>query len=260
MHAQALALALENKDRVHVIPPLRLRSRTVGVCMAMNRLLGFHVVRSTKPVQNILGIFVGKPEFRNRRDPTHVTKHPEYPDPEFHLNYTQKYFFRHADLRHLRIEQFHRYLRSTDQDTGTRNQGASTAEDRAADDEEVDDDVTRDLHHRNYDELLENTAPGTTFPSIAKGVPGCKRRTQKHLGSLEPCSYLYLHKAPSTFMKIISGPCRECLSTQLFLSIGSSAATRSKPNTHLGASRGNARKLLRIKTFIGSTLVLYSAT
>ena len=159
--------------------------------MAVNRLLGFHVVRSTKPVQNILGIFVGKPEFRNRRDATHATKYPEYPDPDFHLNYSQKYFFRHADLRHLRIEQFQRYLRSTDQDLGVRNQAASTAEDRAADDEEVDDDVTRDIHHKNYDEVLENTAPGTSFPSTAQGVPGCKRRTQKHLGSLELCPYLY---------------------------------------------------------------------
>ena len=153
--------------------------------MAINRLLGFHVVRSTKPVQNIVGIFVGRPEFRNRRDASHLTKHPEYPDPDFHLNYTQKYFFRHPDLRHLRIEQFQRYLRSTDLDFRAHHQ-ASTAEDRADDNEEVDDDVTRDIYHKNYDELLENTAPGSTFQSSAKGVPGSKRRAQKHLGSLEP--------------------------------------------------------------------------
>ena len=82
-----------------------LKARTVGVCMAFNRLLSFHVVRSTRPCQYVPACFIGKKEYRNLRDPGHVQKFPDYPDPQYYLNYTQKYFFRNTALRHLRVEQ-----------------------------------------------------------------------------------------------------------------------------------------------------------
>ena len=82
-----------------------LKSRTVGLCMVFNRILNFHVVRSTRPCQYTPACFIGKKEYRNLRDPGHVQRTPDYPDPKYYLNYTQKYFFRHASLRHLRVEQ-----------------------------------------------------------------------------------------------------------------------------------------------------------
>ena len=82
-----------------------LRSRTVGVCMAFNRILGFRVVRSTRPCSFAQGCFIGKKEYRNARDPAHLRNAPDYPDPFYFLNFTQKYFFRHVALRHLRVEQ-----------------------------------------------------------------------------------------------------------------------------------------------------------
>ena len=87
-----------------------LKSRTVGLCMVFNRILNFHVVRSTRPCQYTPACFIGKKEYRNLRDPGHVRRAPDYPDPRYYLNFTQKYFFRHASLRHLRVEQVHFFL------------------------------------------------------------------------------------------------------------------------------------------------------
>ena len=69
------------------------------------RILNFHVVRSTRPCQFTPACFLGNTEFRKVRDPGHVNRLPDYPDPKYYLNYTGKYFFRHASLRHLRVEQ-----------------------------------------------------------------------------------------------------------------------------------------------------------
>ena len=85
-----------------------LRCRTVGLCMAWNRLLNFRIVRSTRPCQFIPCVFVGKNEFRTERSVSHHRQYPAYPCPTHYLNYTQKYFFRHVDLLHLRVEQFPR--------------------------------------------------------------------------------------------------------------------------------------------------------
>ena len=82
-----------------------LKSRTVGLCMVFNRILNFHVVRSTRPCQYTPACFIGRREYRNLRDPGHVQRVPDYPDPKYYLNYTQKYFFRNPALRHLRVEQ-----------------------------------------------------------------------------------------------------------------------------------------------------------
>ena len=87
-----------------------LKCRTVGLCMTHNRLLNFHVVRSTKPVTYTPADFVAPRGIRIPREQSHLTKHPDYPDTFFYLSHSGKYFFRHSDLRHLRIEQVNRYF------------------------------------------------------------------------------------------------------------------------------------------------------
>ena len=179
--------------------------------MAFNRLLSFHVVRSTRPCQYVPACFIGKKEYRNLRDPGHLEKCPHYPDPQYHaiassrsrsipsllqiqpggcyrrvtfnewalyyLNFTQKYFFRDAALRHLRLEQFNRYLyMAGENDTAV----PYTAEDTVAD---VDEDAPPvDIYHRNYDEFMEATKVSAHFLSNARHVPGCKRRAPARLG------------------------------------------------------------------------------
>ena len=104
--------------------------------MAFNRLLSFHVVRPTRPCIFIPACFIGKTEYRNKRDPGHLQKFPTYPDPQYYLTFTQKYFFRDQSLRHLRVEQFNRYLYVAAGENTTGN--SYTAEDTVAD---VDDDA-----------------------------------------------------------------------------------------------------------------------
>ena len=60
-----------------------LKCRTVGLCMAHNRLLNFRVVRSTRPVVYTPAEFVPSRDSRTSRDPTHVQRIPDYPDPHF---------------------------------------------------------------------------------------------------------------------------------------------------------------------------------
>ena len=88
----------------------------------------------------------------------------------------QKYFFRNAALRHLRVEQFNRYCYMAGEGDSA---AAGTMEDTIASDEEP---APPDLSHRNYDELLEETPPGAHFLACATHVPGCKRRVQTRLG------------------------------------------------------------------------------
>ena len=145
--------------------------------MAFNRLLRFHVVRSTRPCVFIPACFLGQKAYRNPRDQSHIERHPKYPDPKYFLNYTQKYMFRHASLRHLRVEQFNRYLSPSESDNA---KAAQTAEDTI---EDVPEDAPpTDIHHRNYDELMESTAAGKLFPSTAQHIQGCRRRMNSRLG------------------------------------------------------------------------------
>ena len=88
-----------------------LKARTVGLCMAHNRLLNFHVVRSTRQVVFVPTIFVPGENTHTRRSPEHVASNGGYPDPAFFLGYVQeKYLYRNPALRHLRIEQVSRYF------------------------------------------------------------------------------------------------------------------------------------------------------
>ena len=70
--------------------------------------MAFKPVRSSRPVQWTPCDFLPNPHYSCRRDDFHLSKFPDYPDPERLLSYTQKYFFRNAALRHLRVEQFTR--------------------------------------------------------------------------------------------------------------------------------------------------------
>ena len=47
---------------------------------------------------------------RTQREEEHKANNPNYVDPEYYLNATQKYFFRHESLQHLRLEQYSRYF------------------------------------------------------------------------------------------------------------------------------------------------------
>ena len=91
-------------------------------------------------------------------------------------NGRQKYFFRNAELRHLRVEQFNRYCYMAGEGDSA---AAGTMEDTIASDEEP---APPDMSHRNYDELMEDTPPGAHFLACATHVPGCKRRVQTRLG------------------------------------------------------------------------------
>ena len=68
-----------------------IKARTVGLCMAHNRLLGFRVVRNTRPVQFTAPDFIPPRDNRTPRDAEHLVKHSGYPDPHFYLNHNGKY-------------------------------------------------------------------------------------------------------------------------------------------------------------------------
>jgi hypothetical protein len=82
-----------------------LKCRAIGVCIAHSRLLGFHVVRSTRPCTQAVTIFVQERQYCRPREDSHIAKWPLYPHPTLYVNRSQQYFFRHAQLRHLRLEQ-----------------------------------------------------------------------------------------------------------------------------------------------------------
>ena len=152
-----------------------LKCRTVGLCMCFNRLLNFHPVRPTRPCQYTSGNFIGKAAYRNARDPGHIERVPDYPDPQYFLSYTQKYFFRNASLRHLRIEQFTRYQAMA----GERGPSLCDVNDTV----EVDDEAAAvDTSHRNYDAYMDSIPEGTHFLASCRHVPGSRRRRQSCLG------------------------------------------------------------------------------
>jgi hypothetical protein len=158
-----------------------LQCRTLGLCMAHNRLLGFHVVRSTRPVIWIPTEFIPDRGSRTPRTPGHLTGNPDYPDPRFYLNHTGKYFFRHQSLRHLGIEQFSRYFAMADE-----NADAPTLEDTCG-----DQALLPQPDHKHYDAWSESVPEGARFKASVKHVEGARRRKQSRLavcrtGTIEP--------------------------------------------------------------------------
>ena len=152
-----------------------LKCRTVGLCMTHNRLLNFHVVRSTKPLQYTAGEFVPPRGSRTPRDAKHKQMHPQYPDTRFYLSHFGKYLFRNESLRHLRVEQFNRFFAfAGDSEVAV----GPTLEDTLADE---DDEVPPVPEHRHYDAFAQEVGPGIIFSSTISGVPGVRRRKPARL-------------------------------------------------------------------------------
>ena len=153
-----------------------LKARTVGLCQVINRLLNFHVVRFTRPVKYSPTVFVPDASSRGLRDAKHLESHPEYPDPICYLDATQLYFFRHADLSHLRLHQYKRYFAGTKE--AAEEAQAPTREDTRMEEESREDHrvpVRKD--HRHYDEMAQALVPGATFESrSAYGEKAVRRR------------------------------------------------------------------------------------
>ena len=153
-----------------------LKCRNTGLCMAHNRLLNFHLVRSTQPVQFTPGDFIPSKDSRTTREDSHKQKYPDYPDEQFYLGFTQKFFFRHPNLRHLRVEQCNRYfVLAGDGDPDA----DPTIEDTIMEEDAID---RSDPNHRHFDEISEAIPAGARFPSWAKGLPTLRRRGQGRLG------------------------------------------------------------------------------
>ena len=148
-----------------------LQCRTVGLCMAHNRLLGFHVVRSTRPVVWTPPEFIPERGSRTPRTPWHVEQYPHYPDPHFHVDVIGKYLFRGAELRHLRVEQYNRYFAQAGD-----HAIAVTLEDTCC-----DEGVLPEPDHKSYDEWSESVPEGTCFNSTMRHVDGSRRRHQSRL-------------------------------------------------------------------------------
>ena len=85
--------------------------------MCHNRIMGFHVVRSTRPTVYVYPQFTVDPASRFSRTEEHVANVPQYPDGSFYMNLVQCYFYRKVQLRYLRVGQFLRYfaLHKTDE-------------------------------------------------------------------------------------------------------------------------------------------------
>ena len=75
-----------------------LQARNVGLCMCHNRLMGHHVVRSTRPTLFLWPQFTVADASRIHRTPEHLANVASYPDNTFYLNGVQKYFFRNEQL------------------------------------------------------------------------------------------------------------------------------------------------------------------
>ena len=83
---------MECDDAAGAANPVKqfLKSRNVGLCMAHNRLMNFHVVRSTVPTQYIHPQFLVEAQARAERSQEHKDS-TAYPDPDHYLWFHQKY-------------------------------------------------------------------------------------------------------------------------------------------------------------------------
>ena len=80
-----------------------LQSRNVGMCLCQHRLLGYHVVHSTKATVFLWPQFTVPGSNRVERSSEHLENNKVYPDPKYYLNLVQKYFFRSKGFEsHLR--------------------------------------------------------------------------------------------------------------------------------------------------------------
>lgn len=163
-----------------------LKARTVGLCMAYNRLMGFRVVRSTRPVKFLHTEFLPSNSGRIERTQEHQQFNPGYPDKDYYLNLTQQYFYRAEQLRHLRLEQFHRYFALVGAAEGP-------AEDDTPDLPGEDYKAPEARHHRHFDDKVDAMPAGTKLHSNVHarqcvagsctcGLKAVRRRNDSRLG------------------------------------------------------------------------------
>jgi hypothetical protein len=169
---------LESTEKGGEANPVKrfLKARNVGMCMAVNRILGFHVVRSTVPTQFIFPQFVSDPGVRIARLPDHCQKYANYP-AEYYLFAQQKYLFRPEGLRGLRIGQFVRYFTFGHADQWT--PPAKRTDDDTMDATAVQPDV--DAHHRHHSAIAEDIVSGEVVRNEEWGNFSCRRRQNARL-------------------------------------------------------------------------------
>ena len=138
-----------------------LKATTIGVPMAMNGLLGFRVVRSTRKVDFTQTAFIPTDRTHNRRTDKDKELQPDYPDPNFHWGAVQRnYLFRNAALRHLRPEQFFRYFACAYRKTaGDQQPWAPASEDTV-----VSEGAASETSHPHYDAWAETVSTARILP------------------------------------------------------------------------------------------------
>ena len=161
-----------------------LKARTIGLCACFNRLLGYHPVRSTRPVIFFSSMFIRDNEHSNKRTDYHLAKSPEYPNPVFYLGHLQQYFFRADALLHLRVEQFVRYLLVSDTHVSSADKtaGGCIADDFYEDGDDADEEERFvEVDHRHFDHFMEQEPPGKRYPARMRGAFSAKRREHSKL-------------------------------------------------------------------------------
>ncbi len=162
-----------------------LETRLVGGCMCCGRLLGFHVVRCSRPVEYVFPKFTNEPAGQWARTPEHKAKNPGYPDPDHFLGPTQRYFFRAPELRHMRIGQVIRYFTPAARGggDGVGESARDTGEDTCNQDRFRPRDVEdADTSHRHYDAAAAAMRPGTWVQGKEYGFARLTRRRDTGLG------------------------------------------------------------------------------
>ena len=146
-----------------------LKARTIGLCACFNRLLGYHPVRSTRPVVFFSSMFIRDNEHSNKRTDYHLAKYPEYPNPVFYLGHLQQYFFRADALLHLRVEQFVRYLllSETHVSSADKTTGGCIADDFYEDGDDAEEEERLvDVNHRHFDAFMEQESWVTVYACV----------------------------------------------------------------------------------------------
>ena len=143
-----------------------LRARNIGLCMCHNRLMGFRVVRSTKPTQFLWPQFVVDDAHRVRRSEEHADRLSNYPDEDYFLNEVQQYFFRNHGLWHLRLGQFFRYFSQQVDPHGKTPHCMRTDDDTVEAGSENARAVPPEPSHRHFDAWADSESscpPGSAF-------------------------------------------------------------------------------------------------
>ena len=156
-----------------------LKARTVGLCMCHNRLLNFHVVRSTCQVVFTPTTFVPGERTHTRRPPEHIEKEGNYPDPMFFMGrIQQQYLFRNQRLRHLRVEQFHKYFAPAF-GPGLGASGSSPTIEDTCENEVAPSGA--DTHHRHFDQQSEIIREGKKLLGTNEYATAMRRRKDTEL-------------------------------------------------------------------------------